>query len=68
MCLVLSVASQMVVIVGFLGRNFLVLSATPTNRDVPKSTPFGPVPPAGLAEVPWLGEAVVVVVAELSVG
>jgi len=56
------------VVIGFFGGDFLVLSAASTNRNVPKSASFGPVPSAGLAEVPWLRETVVVVVAELGVG
>lgn len=56
------------VIGGLLGARFLVLSTPSSNRDVPKGTPLGPVPPTSLTEVPRLREAVVVVVAELGVG
>ena len=59
--------SWLVLVIVFLGRNFLVFSATTTNRNVPKSASFGPVPSTCLAEVPGLGETVVVVVAELGV-
>ena len=66
--LVLSTNSWLVLVINdFLSRNFLVLSATTTNRNVPKSASFGPVPSTCLAEVPGLSEAVVVVVAELGV-
>lgn len=58
----------MIIFVGFLGRDFLVLSTPASDRDVPQRAAFGPVPPAGLAEVAGLGEAVVVVVAEFGVG
>lgn len=57
----------MIVIGFFVGRDFFVLSAATTNRDVPKSASFGPVPSAGFAKVPWLRETVVVVVTELGV-
>ena len=55
-------------VIGFFGRDLFVLSAATTNRNVPKSASFCPVPSAGLAEVPWLRKTVVVVVAELGVG
>lgn len=45
----------------------LVLPAPPANRNVPQSSSLGPVPPAVLAEMARLGEAIVVVVAELGV-
>jgi hypothetical protein len=53
-------------IIWFL-RHFLVLSTSTTHRDVPQGASFGPVPPASLAKVPWLGEAVVVVVTKFGV-
>lgn len=48
-------------------RTFCGLSASTTNRDVPQSTTFGPVPSAVFAKVTWLREVVVVVVAEFCV-
>lgn len=48
-------------------RGTLVFSATAANRDVAQGASFRPIPPAALAEVPRLGEAVVVVVAEFCV-
>lgn len=45
-----------------------VSPAATTNRDVAEGTATCPVSPAGLAEVAWLSEAVVVEVAELGVG
>lgn len=55
-------------LIGFLGSHFLILSAATTHRNVPEGASFGPVPSAGLAKVPRLREAVVVVIAELGVG
>lgn len=53
----------------FLGtrRDFLVFPTSATNRDVTKRATFGPIPAARLAEVTWLSERVVVVVAKLGV-
>lgn len=46
----------------------LVLPASTSHWDIPERASLSPVPPATLAEVPGLGEAVVVVVTELGVG
>lgn len=46
----------------------LVSPASSSHRDVPQGAPPSPVPPAGLAKVTRLSEAVVVEVAELCVG
>ncbi|THU46973.1 hypothetical protein C4D60_Mb09t10600 [Musa balbisiana] len=51
---------------GLLGA--LVLAAPAAHGDVPERAAARPVPLARLAEVPWLRQAVVVVVAELGVG
>lgn len=59
---------HMVIIGWFFGGNFLVLSASTANGDVPKGASFGPIPSACFTEIPGLGEAVVVVVAKFSVG
>ena len=56
-----------IIILGIRG-DLLVLSAAAADGNVPERASFGPVPPASLAEVAGLGEAVVVVVAELGVG
>ncbi len=54
-------------IIGFFSRNLLVLSTATADRNVPKGASFGPIPSTGLAKVPRLREAVVVVVAEFCV-
>ena len=46
----------------------LVPPAAAAHRHVPEGAVFGPVSPAGLAEVAGLREAVVVVIAKLGVG
>lgn len=50
--------------VGSLGSWVVLLPAATPYGDVPQTATFSPVPLAGLAEIPWLGEAVVVVIAE----
>lgn len=45
-----------------------VLAAATADRDVAERAAFGPVSPAAFAEVPRLGQAVVVVVTEFGVG
>lgn len=45
-----------------------VLAAATADRDVAERAAFGPVAPAAFAEVPRLGQAVVVVVTEFGVG
>ena len=57
-----------VVFILFLRSNLLVLPTTTTNWNVPECTSFGPVPSTGLAKVPRLREAVIIVVTELGVG
>ncbi|PON42530.1 hypothetical protein TorRG33x02_335660 [Trema orientale] len=57
-----------IVVVWLLGRDFLVLTTSTPNGDVPEGPTFGPVPTTGLAKVPGLSEAIVVVVAKLGVG
>lgn len=47
---------------------FGIFATTPTNGDVTKSAAVCPITAAGLTEVTWLREVVVVVVAEFSVG
>lgn len=54
-------------IVGFFNRKLLILSASTADRNVPKGASFGPIPSTGLAKVPRLREAVVVVVAKFCV-
>ena len=51
----------------WVGTALRVLSATVADGDVAESAAFSPVPPAVLAEVTWLREIVVVVVAEFGV-
>ncbi|PON35177.1 LOW QUALITY PROTEIN: hypothetical protein PanWU01x14_338360 [Parasponia andersonii] len=57
-----------IVVVWLLGHDFLVLTTSTPNGDVPEGPTFGPVPTTGLAKVPGLSEAIVVVVAKLRMG